>query len=116
MVLNWNSYIGIPYSTYNCADLVIAVYKDVGIHITSIEDLTDLKKMFKPVQNPKELDMVVLRNSKRVPHVGIWCDEDHKGVVHSIKNRGVCFDTLKYLIATGWKEFFYYRHESLYQQ
>lgn len=65
------------------------------------------------VDIPSEGGAVLMSQSKRPSHVGVWTEIDGGGVVHCVKGIGVIFTPLSALSAMGYKVLgFYERNEN----
>ena len=64
---------------------------------------------FYEVAQPRDGDVVLMRQAKNPVHVGIWLDVDGGGVLHCCRNSGVVFQNVPTLNATGWFLHSYYQ-------
>ena len=64
---------------------------------------------FEEVFDPKDGDVVLLRQSKHPVHAGLWLDVDGGGILHCCRDGGVVFQTLQSLHLCGWQIHSYYR-------
>lgn len=71
---------------------------------------TDLAfQAFKETANPKDGDVVLLRQAKNPVHAGLWLDIDGGGVLHCVRESGVVFQNIRSLNLAGWFLDSYYR-------
>lgn len=62
-----------------------------------------------PVNDPREGDAVLMRQSRHPIHVGLWLDVDGGGVLHAARGIGVAFQKPLDLLAQGWRIEGFYR-------
>lgn len=67
------------------------------------------RKRWQTVNQPKEGDAVLMRQSRYPVHIGVWLDIDDGGVLHAVRHAGVVFQTLAALDAHGWRIEGFYR-------
>ena len=124
-------YIGKPWvfasdgpEAYDCWGLVVAVYRQMygrELDIIPVEqgNLRQVIKAFKQhperknwvaVDNPKEGDVALMRQSRHPIHVGIWLNIDGGGVMHAMQGNGVVFQDIGSLSLSGWKIEGWYRN------
>jgi cell wall-associated NlpC family hydrolase len=106
--MHWaEQYIGQPYITNeaDCARLVtrvrsevfkLPVPTDVEVHraasrLGRAAQMTDLVALYtKPVDDPKEGDVVLMLCRNRPSHVGVYCDVNGEpSVLHAMENAGM---------------------------
>lgn len=121
-----NNYIGLPYKAgdFNCWGLVREVYAEqymiklsaIPVEadnlrqlINTIEQTSERNNWIKTI-TPCEGDIVLLRQSRHLIHVGVWLKTDGGGVLHCIKDTGVVFQSLQSLMLSGWKIESFYRY------
>ncbi len=121
--MDWGKYIGQPWQAVglNCWDLVRKVYADLGVELPLMQVdaanhkavLTLLKspdtyQLWREVNVPNPLDVVVLRMGKSACHVGVAVDG---GLLHSIATAGVVFSDDRHLRSLGFSTHSFWRYK-----
>ena len=63
------------------------------------------------VDDPQELDGVLMSHAKHTHHVGVWVDTMGGGVLHCVNGAGVVFMDRLHLRLSGWNIISFWRHE-----
>ena len=64
------------------------------------------------VEQPNELDGVLMSHAKHPHHVGIWIDADGGQVLHCIEGAGVVAMNRLHLRLAGWNIISFWRHSA----
>ena len=63
--------------------------------------------MWYGIENPQDGDAVLLAKGKHPSHIGIWIND---GVLHSVENFGVIWQSKPQLKLDGWQHLTFFRH------
>lgn len=110
-----NQYIGLPYSSFNCWELVRHIMRehygrDIPAVVLPIQDVKGVADQWQLVTEPRDGDGVLMRNGK-APHVGVFVDVDGGKVLHSMRKTGVVISTFSQLdaVGLGFRKFYRYK-------
>lgn len=123
--MTWpNKYIGIPWEagSTDCWHFAVKVWKEQFNWKVSIIDVDPNSRLqsarafighrerekWKSVSAPREGDAVLMGKSKVPCHVGIWCETNGGGILHSLEHNGVIFSKLSSLEPMGLRVLGYY--------
>ena len=78
-------------------------------HFNSNDELNNWTK----VEDRKNGDAILLKVAKYPNHIGIWLDSTGvQGILHTVENTGVIFNSKKSVYNNGWQIVSFYRHNS----
>ena len=115
-------FIGAPWISgesgpagYDCYGLVRAVYRDVQGIVLPVVDVTQAEPLrlrhtlqseaaaaWDEVQQPADLDVLMLSYGENPHHIGLWAEVDGGRVVHALEGAGVVAQSRSALAGDGW--------------
>ena len=84
-----NKVIGMQFN--GCWDLVVYVYKEIGIKLPKSEDIHEINNLFKLNKKKNNFDMVIMKD--KVHHAGVFMNNR----IYHIPNKTVRCDDLCFL-------------------